>query len=62
MKSRVAILLNMLLTAVAGCSMLPEIAHQPTLHNPFPQLSKVAILFNLSQGASTAASSQSVLP
>lgn len=51
MKSRVAILLNMLLTAVAGCSMLPEIAHQPTLHNPFPQLSKVAIapFFNLSQ-------------
>ncbi len=29
---------------------LPEIAHQPTLHNPFPQLSKVAIVpfFNLS--------------
>lgn len=27
----------------AGCSMLPEIAHQPTLHNPFPQLSKVAV-------------------
>lgn len=26
-----------------GCSLLPEIAHQPTLHNPFPQLSKVAI-------------------
>lgn len=26
-----------------GCSMLPEIAHQPTLHNPFPQLSKVAV-------------------
>jgi len=23
--------------------MLPEIAHQPTLHNPFPQLSKVAV-------------------
>ena len=34
----------------AGCSMLPEIAHQPTLHNPFPQLSKVAVVpfFNLS--------------
>lgn len=26
-----------------GCAMLPEIAHQPTLHNPFPQLSKVAV-------------------
>jgi len=26
-----------------GCSVLPEISHQPTLHNPFPQLSKVAV-------------------
>jgi len=34
----------------SGCSLLPEIAHQPTLHNPFPQLSKVAVapFFNLS--------------
>ena len=33
-----------------GCSMLPEIAHQPMLHNPYPQLSKVAVapFFNLS--------------
>ncbi len=33
-----------------GCALLPEIAHQPTLHNPFPQLSKVAVapFFNLS--------------
>ena len=27
----------------SGCVFLPEIAHQPTVHNPFPQLSKVAI-------------------
>ncbi len=35
---------------LSGCSMLPEVAHQPTLHNPFPQLSKVAVapFFNLS--------------
>ena len=35
---------------LAGCSLLPEIAHQPSLHNPFPQLSKVAVapFFNLS--------------
>jgi hypothetical protein len=34
----------------SGCAMLPEIVHQPTLHNPFPQLSKVAVapFFNLS--------------
>lgn len=33
-----------------GCSYLPRIAHQPIIHNPFPQLSKVAIapFFNLS--------------
>ncbi len=30
--------------------MLPEIVHQPTLHNPFPQISKIAVapFFNLS--------------
>ena len=34
-----------------GCSMLPEISRRPALHNPFPQLSKVAVapFFNLSQ-------------
>jgi hypothetical protein len=34
-----------------GCSMLPEISRQPALHNPFPQLAKVAVapFFNLSQ-------------
>jgi hypothetical protein len=35
----------------SGCSLLPEIAYEPTLHNPFPQLSKVAVapFFNMSQ-------------
>jgi hypothetical protein len=34
----------------SGCAMLPEVVHQPTLHNPFPQISKVAVapFFNLS--------------
>jgi len=43
------ILLGCMLSA--GCSMLPEIARQPALHNPYPQLSKVAVapFFNLSQ-------------
>lgn len=39
------------LTLGAGCSsFLPEISRQPTFHNPFPQLQKVAIapFFNLS--------------
>ncbi len=29
----------------SGCNLIiPEISHQPTIHNPFPQLSKVAIV------------------
>ena len=41
------------LLASTGCSLLPEIAHEPTLHNPFPQLSKVAVVpfFNQSTEA-----------
>ncbi len=34
-----------------GCSFLPEISHQPTLHNPFPQLSKVAVAPFINQSA-----------
>jgi hypothetical protein len=36
---------------LSGCSLLPEIAYEPTLHNPLPQLSKVAVapFFNMSQ-------------
>lgn len=36
--------------SAAGCSWLPQIAHEPSIHNPFPQLSRVAIapFFNLS--------------
>jgi hypothetical protein len=41
------------LLSCAGCSYLPEISRQPTVHNPFPQLSKVAVapFFNLSAEA-----------
>jgi hypothetical protein len=43
-------LLLVLILPAAGCSWLPQIAHQPSIHNPFPQLSKVAVapFFNLS--------------
>lgn len=46
---RLLIPLGLLLSA--GCSLLPEITCQPVLHNPFPQLSKVAVapFFNLSE-------------
>lgn len=30
--------------ATSGCALFPEIAYQPTFHNPFPQLSTVAIV------------------
>jgi hypothetical protein len=35
---------------LGGCAFLPQIYHQPQLHNPFPQLSKIAVapFFNLS--------------
>jgi hypothetical protein len=36
---------------VAGCSALPDIAHQPQYHNPFPQLTRVAILPFFNQSA-----------
>lgn len=44
---RYPILVGVLL--LAGCQLLPDIAHQPTVHNPFPQLSRVAVapFFNL---------------
>jgi hypothetical protein len=34
----------------AACHVVPEIAHRPNVHNPFPELSKVAVapFFNLS--------------
>jgi hypothetical protein len=51
MRAVVAILL---LLASTGCQLIPEIAHQPVVHNPFPQLTKIAIapFFNLSAEAS----------
>jgi len=41
------ILLSLILS---GCQLIPEISHQPVVHNPFPQLTKIAIapFFNLS--------------
>ena len=38
---RYSILVGCLLST--GCSFLPEISHQPTFHNPFPELSRVAV-------------------
>jgi hypothetical protein len=39
-----------MLMVTSGCVFLPEVSRQPTFHNPFPQLQKVAVapFFNLS--------------
>ena len=38
-------LAGMVFGSMVGCNLvLPEISHQPVVHNPFPQLSKVAIV------------------
>jgi len=33
-----------LLPLAQGCALFPEVAHQPVIRNPFPQLSKVAVV------------------
>jgi len=38
------LLSGFLVLATAGCTALPEISHQPQFHNPFPQLTRVAVL------------------
>lgn len=41
------------LVLLSGCAFFPEISHQPSVHNPFPQLARVAItpFFNHSNEA-----------
>jgi hypothetical protein len=39
-----ALLAGFLLSVTSGCALiLPDVSHEPVIHNPFPQLSKVAI-------------------
>lgn len=40
----------LLLIVTSGCMYFPEVSRQPTFHNPFPQLQKIAVapFFNLS--------------
>ena len=49
MTGKLALLIAVLALA-SGCAAIPEIAHEPQFHNPFPQLYRVAVLpfFNLS--------------
>ena len=44
------LLITLLMLASMGCHVLPDVAHQPMVHNPFPQLSRAAVapFFNLS--------------
>ena len=39
---RLAIFIGVVIL-VAGCGLLPEVSRQPNIHNPFPQLTKVAV-------------------
>lgn len=50
MRSWILILTVSLLFGASGCSLIPEVVHQPVVHNPFPQLTRVAVapFFNLS--------------
>lgn len=36
---------------LCGCSAFPDIAHQPQIHNPYPQLSRIAVLPFFNQSA-----------
>ena len=36
---------------LAGCSAFPDVVHEPQLHNPFPQLTRVAVLPFYNQSA-----------
>lgn len=42
MVQRLAIVIAVLYL-IAGCNLLPVVEHQPTFHNPFPQLSRVGV-------------------
>jgi hypothetical protein len=49
-----ALLLCLLLSGVSGCNLIiPDVSHEPLVHNPFPQLSRVAVapFFNQSDEA-----------
>ncbi len=53
MRQMLAILCLALSCGTSGCSLIPEVVHQPVVHNPFPQLTRVAVapFFNLSTEA-----------
>ena len=39
-----AILVTLFAAVSSGCSLFPEVRHRDRIHNPFPQLSRVAVL------------------
>jgi hypothetical protein len=45
---------------LAGCSAIPDVVHQPQYHNPFPQLSRVAVLPFYNQSADPTVDSDAV--
>ena len=51
MRSLTLQLMILAASVLAGCSALPDLAHQPQIHNPFPQISRVAVLPFYNQSA-----------
>jgi len=52
MKNSIRLLGAMSLLLFAGCSAWPRVTHPPQLHNPFPQLERVAVLPFFNQSSS----------
>ncbi len=44
LRERTWLLALLLCCAASGCTLLPDVRHKPQYHNPFPQLTRVAIL------------------
>jgi len=34
----------LLVASICGCGLVPSVSHKPSIHNPFPQLKRVAVL------------------
>jgi hypothetical protein len=49
-----------LLAATSGCTLLPNVAQQPLYHNPFPQLTRVAVLPFYNQSADPTVNSDQI--
>ncbi len=54
------LLLPILVLLISGCSLIPETRHRDVLHNPFPQLKRVAVLPFFNQSSEPTVNSDQV--